>query len=301
MKLFSQRMGFNIKNIQINSIDDGLRNRLWNALKIYYWDKIKETKGSFISINRNIDILSKIHMEIPMENFFKRLWDSYFKEPIDTLPDTTTMIDIIKNYFFSCEWYEVYDFIEFVANNYPDEKVNLQFMIYCNSVLEQELSAYRFVGGKITPITSEYEISEIEGALEKTNDLKAVNIHLKRALELLADRKSPDYRNSIKESISAVEAICKLITGDEKATLGQALKKIEDKIGLHPALKKAFSNLYGYTSDADGIRHALLDEPNLSFEDAKFMLVSCSAFINYLIAKASKAGIKIGATRQIKS
>ncbi|MGQ9708742.1 MAG: AbiJ-NTD4 domain-containing protein, partial [bacterium] len=36
-----------------------------------------------------------------------------------------------------------------------------------------------------------------------------------------------------------------------------------------------------------------LDEPNLSFEDAKFMLVSCSAFINYLITKAAKAGIKI--------
>jgi len=62
---------------------------------------------------------------------------------------------------------------------------------------------------------------------------------------------------------------------------------------MHSALKSAFSSLYGYTSDADGIRHALLNEPNLYFEDAKFMLVSCSTFINYLIIKASKAGIKI--------
>ncbi|MCD6238197.1 MAG: hypothetical protein J7K51_02530, partial [Thermotogae bacterium] len=120
-----------------------------------------------------------------------------------------------------------------------------------------------------------------------------VNTHLKRALDLLANRKSPDYRNSIKEAISAVEAICNLITKEKKATLGQALKRIEDKVSLHPALKNAFSNLYGYTSDAEGIRHALLNEPNLSFEDAKFMLVSCSAFVNYLISKASKAGIKI--------
>jgi hypothetical protein len=51
--------------------------------------------------------------------------------------------------------------------------------------------------------------------------------------------------------------------------------------------------MYGYTSDAQGIRHALMDEPNLSFEDAKFMLVSCSAFVNYLIAKAAKAGISL--------
>jgi hypothetical protein len=166
-------------------------------------------------------------------------------------------------------------------------------MEFSNSVLEQELSAYRFVGGKITQITSEEEISEIEEALEVSEPLKAVNTHLRRALDLLADRKSPDYRNSVKESMSAVEAICNQITKKEKATLGQALKEIETKISLHPALKSAFGSLYGYTSDAEGIRHALLDEPNLSFEDAKFMLVSCSAFINYLIIKATKAGIKI--------
>jgi len=129
--------------------------------------------------------------------------------------------------------------------------------------------------------------------LEISKPLRGIHAHLKRALDLLADRKSPDYRNSIKESISAVEAICNLIAGKKKATLGQALKKIEDKVGLHPALKSAFSSLHGYTSNAEGIRHALLDEPNLSFEDAKFMLVSCSAFVNYLISKASNVGIKL--------
>jgi len=112
-------------------------------------------------------------------------------------------------------------------------------------------------------------------------------------LDLLADRKSPDYRNSIKESILAVESLCQLITGNTKVTLGQALKDIENKVIIHSALKKSFSNLYGYTNDADGIRHALLDESNLNFEDAKFMLVSCSAFINYLKSKALTAGINL--------
>jgi len=79
--------------------------------------------------------------------------------------------------------------------------------------------------------------------------------------------------------------MCKLIAGDDRATLGTALKKLEDKVALHPALKKAFDHLYGYTSDEGGIRHALLDESDLKFEDAQFMLVTCSAFINYLKAK----------------
>jgi hypothetical protein len=110
---------------------------------------------------------------------------------------------------------------------------------------------------------------------------------------LFSDRKNHDYRNSIKEAISAVESFCKIVTNNDKAELGDALKEIESQVKLHAALKAAFTKLYGYTSNADGIRHALMDEPNVGFEDAKFMLVSCSAFINYLIAKSYKAGIKI--------
>ena len=37
----------------------------------------------------------------------------------------------------------------------------------------------------------------------------------------------------------------------------------------------------------------MMDETNLSQEDARFMLVSCSAFTNYLIVKADKAGIDL--------
>jgi len=56
---------------------------------------------------------------------------------------------------------------------------------------------------------------------------------------------------------------------------------------LHNALKTGFSAIYGYTSDAEGIRHALLDKSDLKFDDAKFMLVACTAFVNYLIGKTA--------------
>jgi hypothetical protein len=147
----------------------------------------------------------------------------------------------------------------------------------------------------IIRITSEEEIAEIEEALRVSDSLGPVTEHLKTAITLLSDRESPDYRNSIKESISAVEAICKLIAGKPKAELGDCLKQIEreQKVELHQALKQGFEKFYGYTSNAQGIRHALLEQPNLDFEDAKFMLVSCSAFINYLKVKSSKAGIAL--------
>ncbi len=135
--------------------------------------------------------------------------------------------------------------------------------------MKRELSAYRFTDGKIARITSEEEIASVEEAVDVRDQFKPVSLHMKQALNLFADKKSPDYRNSIKESISAVESMCKLIAGADRATLGIALKKLEDKIALHPALKKAFDSLYGYTSDEGGIRHALLEELDLNFEDAQ--------------------------------
>jgi hypothetical protein len=56
---------------------------------------------------------------------------------------------------------------------------------------------------------------------------------------------------------------------------------------LHPAFREALSKMYGYTSDADGIRHSLMEESRLDGDDARFMLVTCSAFVNYLKAKAA--------------
>lgn len=75
--------------------------------------------------------------------------------------------------------------------------------------------------------------------------------------------------------------MCQILTKNSKATLGDALKSLKDKI--HPAMKGAFEKLYGYTSDANGIRHANgLGEGDSTFEEAKYMLISCSAFVNYL-------------------
>ena len=69
-------------------------------------------------------------------------------------------------------------------------------------------------------------------------------------------------------------------------TIENMLKKLEKNgIIIHSGLKSAFNILYGYTSDANGIRHAGdIGGKSSTFEEAKFMLVSCCAFVNYLIA-----------------
>lgn len=268
---FSQRIKIRpaSKPIQLESMDKDLRNSLWSLLSIYYWEKYIPTH----------DMVENS----ALENFIQVLWLNFFKTPIDSIPFAMTDCRAsIREYYFKTEWYNVYDFIEFVASNGPHGSKS-EFITECNNFLERENSGYRFVDNLITGITSEVEILSIEEAINKSTKYGGVKKHLQTALDHLSDRKNPDYRNSIKESISAVESLAKQISGKKTATLGEIVKELEKDGILHKALKNAFSSLYGYTSDAKGIRHALLDKSKLTKSDAQFMLVCCSAFINYVI------------------
>lgn len=276
--LFSQRKGLKEykKIVQIDDIDNELRNKLWNSFKLVLWNNIEFSIHDWGKVNSS-----------NLKDYFLRLWHFYFKEILDNLPEyADDVILIIKQYFFNCNWYEIYDFIEFTIDNIPREFIK-SFRELINLNLESENSAYRLVEDKIVDITSKEEITEIEKAITISEPYFGVKQHLKTALNLLSDKKTPDFRNSIKESISAVEALSIHLTGNKKATLGEALSLLEKKNKIHPALKKAFSSLYGYTSDEGGIRHALLEETTLTKADARFMLVSCSSFINYIISKYS--------------
>lgn len=269
--------------IQIESIDEPLRNGLWSLLKVHSWDNVSHSSGIYGGYYLND------YGNEQIQALCQRLWFHYFKKPLDQLSnDWTKVLAHLRQYFFDCKWYEVYDFIEFVANNYERYHFKEAFIQSCNSLLQKEMSAYRFVNGIIARMTEEHEVAEIEQAIEESRG--PVNKHLRRALELLSDRTSPDYRNSIKEAISAVESLVANNVNVDKGTLGQLIKKLEDEIGLHPALSKAFSSLYGYTSDQGGIRHALMEAERVNFDDAKFMLVVCSAFINFVNGKIQSKG-----------
>jgi hypothetical protein len=284
---FSQRLGITPieKALQIEAMDDDLRNSLWSLLKTFYFDKFNRSK--YDMYRGRYDYISSSNLN----SLFRSLWFSFFKKPIDTIPslyyDSDGGYGQLREYFFKTTWHGVYDFVEFISQN-GAEYIRDEFITACNNVLDRENSGYRFVDGKIIEISSPDEIAEIEEAIKKSTPYYGVKQHLSNAITLLGDKEKPDYRNSIKESISAVEALCKALSNDEKGTLGDALKTLEKERKIHPALKSAFSSLYGYTNDSDGIRHALMEESKLTSADARFMLISCSAFVNYLIDKLNQ-------------
>ncbi len=190
--------------------------------------------------------------------------------------------DFLREYFFKTEWNEVFDLIEFIIANWPSQ-VTSNLCSGLNMVLTEENSAYRLVNGQFGEITNDTEVEEVNAA--SSAGLDGVSTHITAAVKFLFDRKNPNYRNSIKESISAVESLFKVLTNNKSATLSDGLKEIKSTIDVHPALISGFEKIYAYTSDQGGIRHAIFDSDKTSFSDAKFMLVSCSAFINYVVGK----------------
>lgn len=268
---FSERFGLRQPKllVQVDDMDGELRTALWNAA----WQTLYES----------------IH-EGPSEHLyrvvFKPLWTTLWKLPLDNMPGWGKFWDTLRKVYFEWDWNDVYDVVDRIASYAPELDYLGPFVVRTNEALERERSAYRIVGGRLQRLTTTEEIAAVETALEDVRAMPAARRHLDRAAELLADRAAPDYRNSIKESISAVESVCEQLSGT-KGSLGGCLKRLEGTMALHPALSSAFQKLYGYTSDAEGIRHALSKEPTLDHADALYMLVACSAFVSYLLAKSA--------------
>lgn len=274
---FSERHGYvEVRTaIQRESMDPLLRTDLWNVTKIVH------------------DAVTTYTTYTSESALCRGIWQNLWRENADEIPYQPSRFGkVLKAQIHNSEWFAVYDLIEYIAENIEDGRLRLEAVEAYNNALARNLAGYRIVNFKITPVDSETDVLAIEDGLRDSEPLAGARHHLNQALSLLSDRTKPDYANSMKESISAVEATCNAITG--KRTLGEALKHLKDSgMQLHPALETAWSKMYGYTSDEDGIRHFATDQPKVDQAQAKYFLITCSAFVSLLLAEAAKAGIKV--------
>jgi hypothetical protein len=260
--------------IQVDVMSNDLRNSLWN----YLLNTIYNQSSNYGPAT---------------ETFCER----FFKLPLDTLPSfPSDMRDWLRVRFFDSnfQWYQVYNLMEFIANNCDAIGLDpYKFKSEVNQILEEELSGYRFIKGTLAPISNTEEISSITSALAiaQEKELYGTQKHIETALSLMSKKPNPDYRNSIKESISSIESLAKQLTDEAGGGLEKALSKLDAVVHFHGAFKAGLLSLYGYTSDEDGIRHAILEEPDLGFDEAKFILIICSALANFIISKAANHGL----------
>ncbi len=267
--------------IQVDEFDDrtrtSLSNCLYNIIDNFYKGSYRSNSSKYANAFCK-SVISDVFGESNRKNY-----ENFFEIRL-------MFEDKINQVIINAPYNEVLDVIWYVVNwlsHNIKEVYDINPFEVFNEEFERESVGYRFVSGNIVPITDPIEIEEIEQAAE--NKFEGCRNHIKKAVEYLSNREIKDYKNVIKESISAVESICKVITGNESATLGDALKVLSKKHDLNPQLKAAFEKFYAYTNGPEGIRHADgLFTSEVTFEEAKFMLVSCSAFVNYLISEYVK-------------
>ncbi len=277
MSRFSERVGARRPRevLQLGDIDEPLRIAIWNAIHLAFtrYKNAVQASSDLVWWERG-----------------KRLAVEVLNRPVDEVPYGRTE-PWLKGIITGSPWHVVYDVLEWVVCEAKDLR-----LVEANAVLAREGSGYRFLSGQLAPITSEHEIKAIEGATAAAERAghRGAATHLSEAVAKLAQKPEPDFRNSIKESISAVESALNAIAGTKAQGVKEALAILDGKLGLHGGFAAGIKALYGWTSQDGGIRHAILDERHVGDAEARFMLVACSALVHFLEERAN-------ATRQTGS
>jgi hypothetical protein len=260
MASFSERNGLVTRTVQYKSIDDPLRNSLWNII----WEGLND--------KYNNDIRGGDEALAIIQSIFGVHWH----KPVDELyADFHGALKQLRGAYFALHWNETLDLLEFLAPEW--ERL-------FNAVLKMHLSAYRLIEHKVVEVTDEGTIKSIEGAIEASTPYSGVRAHLNAAIACLAKRPDADYPNTMKEAISAVEALVGLIVNKPGVTMGDGVKDLAKHLPIHPALVRSWSALYGYTSEEPGVRHGSgAGVPKVGHAEAMHMLVTCSAIVSYLI------------------
>lgn len=280
MSLYSERNGYiKVSDILIKKdVPDAVANAISSAFE-----------GACNILN---DEGEQIWEHMPSVEFEAYIWTHFLNKRRSQyrISKLSKEFDDLESFLISSStpWYRKLDFIEFVLINLKSQSTAAYnyFVKDLNWQFARLNFGYKIVADQVIDSISDEEVKSIETAVNHKS--VSVKEHFARALELYSQRPEGDYANSIKESISAVEYICREFTGANK--LGEALNAFEKKgHPIHPRLKEAFEQLYAYTNQPNtGVRHALMDNSGSyspGHEEALFFLVTCSSFVNYLTAK----------------
>lgn len=243
---FSDRAGIDPCNIQMQIDDFDERTRTFISNKLYDFLQVTfnhECETRNIKYGPTDQNLSNIFCKNLMQNVFADLnhlplgyhydWEKFYSRIEEVLMEApyNEVLDLL---WYICNWFAL------STNNCIDV-----FQEWFNELFQSEYVGYRFISGEIVPITDEIEVKEIEQACCTPFD--GARKHLKKALNFLSDREHPDYKNCVKESISAVEATCRIIAEKDSATLGEALKLLaKHGLKLHPCLNSGIDKLYSF-------------------------------------------------------
>ena len=277
---FSQAQGYEElpEPLNLGELPTEARVQIWNAL--YFWlspsTRSRESAWgrSWYMIDPWLSILERVHAVHdgnPADE-----WDSGFT------PVREGMRARIERQAFN----RVFDLIQFIMR---DSQCPRDFVLHMCTVFGNCRLAYVIDSGPSPTIFPAATTEEGEAVLSSLRALDQGGLrggasHLRKSAECI---NQGDWADSIRESVHAVESVARQLDSKASSSLAPAVRSLEKRSALHPALKQAWSKLYGYSSDEQGIRHALLDreQASVGMDEAVFMLGACASFASYLWRK----------------
>jgi len=116
--------------------------------------------------------------------------------------------------------------------------------------------------------------------------LASARKHYEKAMQFFRNPAKPDYENSVKEAVCAVEAAGKaLFPAAKAATLGDLAKWLvtTKDVTVPKALVQTITGVYGYRSGGEGIGHGGAVGGAATSEVAEYVLAICASQIIYLV------------------
>jgi hypothetical protein len=151
-----------------------------------------------------------------------------------------------------------------------------------NQLFARRYFGYELRDGRIERVgarVQEEAIAEARGIL-RDPDLSGPDEQYQKAIGFFNRRPEPDCENCVKEAVSAVEGVARVLLNDNSVVLSDAIKRLKKEKDVHPTLVKLLDNLYAYRGDAEGVAHALTGDKEVRIEEAEFVLgISASAIV----------------------
>jgi hypothetical protein len=196
----------------------------------------------------------------------------------------------VEGFFYSAEWYQVYDFIEAFHEKLANEQDRFrgksgraeEFDARVNELFVEEGAGWQLEDGCVESRGDEAFESAMDDAYEafekSTHEVAAQE--LAEARTDLSRRPDPDLSGAIHHAMASLEAVAREMVGDRKATLGDIVKKYPT---LFPKpVDEAVGKLWGFASE--NARHGRASR-KISFEEAQLAVGTSAVLTTYLLGK----------------
>lgn len=308
-KPFSVRGGFAPETIRMDNLDT--LHRIWGA--VYEWvsldDSLQVLQEMWAFSASWIDDFRKkcqaIDTTSPLPPDFAHLADAYSpemqrytrvklqewrdRERASTLAFARKRVESFwVDAHKKGEWFRFYDMCEFlIAHGSQGREIA--------AAIQRQLDTHnigcQLVDGKFIPALSREEAGEVGRSL--TVPFPEARTHMEKAVSHFRNRERPDYANTVKEAISAVESLVKEWTGKEIRSGLHQLARDEilrrdpqasgEGSGKRDSLVAALENVWRFATKS---RHGLKSgESEPDSAEAGLILAVCASFVNYMTAR----------------